>query len=422
MVITKFNYIKLEMQDGWFTYSNPSKPKLQKLISRNPKNIYVSVNKFLSYKEHNSTYKFQNRIMFRYGLIDIDSQDFSSKEEAIDYFNEIILFLQKKKIKISEINATNIFGGFQVIIHPDSYKKFKYILTSSLLRDEKLFKRIDWKVMDDKRVRRYAPSWNNNKNSPVIPLFKEEISLPFGMKTAPNVFNERQMGEQIPPLQSQDLNNREIIPFQDLSPRYEIVSNGGFHSLGMPLDMEYKADDNEVVESTPPRSEQRQGQAVERKLPCRFLVRQISSSVSPNNYVPVLKFPIKPSLKRIRRLQRAYSMGDVYLLQTHMGFMAISPKTAQKERLYKIYKKAGCWKSLNELQKFKQNWIFCSNIYNLNQRKSIESIRLLDILEQEADGFYSYPHSLFLKKYLNKNYPNLIGTKPKVYTALFSRD
>lgn len=57
--------------------------------------------------------------------------------------------------------------------------------------------------------------------------------------------------------------------------------------------------------------------------------------------------------------------------------------------------------------------------YFNNLQENNKSLRLLDIMYSEADGFYSYPHTLFLKKYLNKNYPNLIGTKPKVYVAEF---
>ena len=242
---TKFRFIKIQMwNDSWRTYKyqnnfyrkiNFIKKKIQGeeyLLYSPAKNVYHSLNQFLSFKEHNSTYKFQNRIMKKYGLIDIDSQNFKSKEEAVDCFNRIILFLQKKKIRMSEINLTNINGGFQIIIHHSSYKRFYYILTASLLREEELFNKIDWKVMnDDKRVKRYVPSWNSNKNSWAIPLLKnEEISMPFGLKTTiskkmvnPNVFETKGLDRgSISPylmikicLQSQDLNsfvsNKELV-------------------------------------------------------------------------------------------------------------------------------------------------------------------------------------------------------------------
>ena len=164
----KFHHIKIENSEGiWKTY-NPQNNIQKKIQDAN--NTYISLNQFINFKEH-PTYRYQNKIIKRYGLIDIDSQDFNSKEEAVNYFNEILAFLQKKKIQISEINATNIYGGFQIIIHPDSYKKFNYIISSSLLREEYLFRKIDWKVMNDiKRVRRLAPSWNSNKECFAYPL------------------------------------------------------------------------------------------------------------------------------------------------------------------------------------------------------------------------------------------------------------
>lgn len=430
----KFRFLKIETYEGnWKTFYPITEEKLKKIMLKyNPKNTYISVNQFLNYKEHNKTYNFQNHIIFKYGLIDIDTQNFNSKEEAIDYFNKIILFLQKKKIQISEINATNIYGGFQILIHPKSYKRFNYVLTSSLLRGETIFDKIDWKVMDDKRVRRYCPSWNGNKNCYAYPLF-----LPECFKYHPFQNDTRDYA------QPKDLNISKLIENQIeqgvfLSPLFSL-----HHSLGMPLEngslqhlapvlagkpnnvvenpSKNKADDKTAGNSPNLTSEQRRGQAIKSPLPRHFLVRQISSSVygSPNNLVLVLKYLQKPPLNRIRRLQKAYSLGDMYILQNHEGFVAISPKTAKKERLEKIYKKARCWKSLSELSKFKQNWIYISNLYDLEQRKSVNTFKFIDVLEQDADGFYSYPHSLLLKKYHNKNYPNLIGTNPRVYTAEF---
>lgn len=449
----KFHYFKFQLWDNsWKCYWNPSLQKLQRLILNNYKNVYVSLNRFLYYKEHTS-YRHHNKILERLLLIDIDGQNFKNKQECERYFIKILGFLKHHHCHIQEIVMTNdTVGGFQITIKSCCRHKVLYHIS-----ENQLFKKIDFKVFDDKRIKRpHFLSWNGNKNCPAIPLFKEGLrdfpqnlgSLPSFENHPQRVLNGRQSGEQIPLSKSKDLNiassEKEIVIH--LSPLFpHPLSKDGFHALGMPQAMRdvpqplepvlagkpsevamsqdcIEADDNRVVERQQyPPSEHWQGQEIKSNLPCRFLVRQISSSVygSPNNYVPVLKFPIKPSLKRLKRLQKAYNLSDIYLFQNHLGFVAVSPKTAQKERLYKIYKKAGCWKSLNELQKFRQNWLPISDIYDLKERKKVESFELLDILYSEADGFYSYPHSLFLKKYLNKNYPNLIGTKPKVFVAEF---
>ena len=457
----KFNHIKIEDSQGiWKTYNfqNNIKEKIKRA-----KNVYVSVNKFINFKEH-PTYNYQNKIMKKYGLIDIDGQDFKNINECKNYFLHILNFLKEKNIRIDEIVQTNsVVFGFQILIHPNSYKKFIYLLASSLLREEDMFKKIDWRVInDDKRVRRLKNTWNSNHNSMAIPLLNRRVleffqknwivSLPVA-KTTP-VFNPTGISK------SQDLNslvsNKELVIdfsnlFEKLSPLFSrhYKESGGFplpstqksHALGMPLDTDKQplepvsagkpskvvnllneANDNKAVAIQPIlTSEQRQGQEIKSNLPCHFLVKQISSSVygSKNNYVPVLKYFKKPSSRRIKRLQKAFSLGDVYLFQNHQEFVTVSPKTAQKERLEKLYKKARCWKSLSELAKFKQNWIFCSNIFDLNKRKSIKTIRLLDFFPQEANGYYSYPHNLFLKKYHNMEYNNLIGTKLKVYVAEF---
>jgi len=411
----KMVFFKIEDYFGrWFCYYNPSPQRLKRIIMKiKPKNVYVSVNKWLRYKENNTTYP---NILFEENLlIDIDGQNFETKRECEEYFIEILNFLKEHKTHIQEIVSTNqTVGGFQLLIKYCCRHKILYHIGTN-----PLFSKIDKKVFDEKRVRRASGYFNGNKECYAYSLF---LPLCFGNR------------DDIP----KDLNITELEnDWQDFSTPLFILPNfvwGEYiplNALGMPLDTDKEpvtnllneADDNKAVAIQPIlTSKQRQGKKIKSNLPCSFIVKQISNSVygSPNNYVPVLKYPIKPSSRRIRKLQKTYLLGDVYLFQNHQEFVAISPKTVQKERLEKIYRKAGCWKSLSELAKFRQNWVFCSNIYSLDSSKILDTFKFIDIYENNVNGYYSKPHLRFLNKFFKKEYSNQIGTKLKVYTARFS--
>ena len=143
-----------------------------------------------------------------------------------------------------------------------------------------------------------------------------------------------------------------------------------------------------------------------------------------NLYVPVLKFRDKPGEKRLIKLQKAYNLSDLYLFRYHLGYFAISPKTAQFGRLMKIYRKIGSrnLKSYNELIKFRQNFIYTSNIIDLENLCKIDTFEFVKVLEQEANGCFSRPHVSWLKKYHEKEYHNLVGNNHVFKIARFGND
>ena len=155
------------------------------------------------------------------------------------------------------------------------------------------------------------------------------------------------------------------------------------------------------------------------KLPLYFKVMQISNSVKRENYVLCAKFSYKPSIRKIKRAQKVYSTGDLYLFSFFNGFMLLSMKCFQSKRLQKIYKALGSWSSYNEILKFKQNWIYCGDIKSEKGHEKGQKFGLIDIFEEDAEGHYSNTHRQFLRHFYHKEYPNLIGGSPKAYIAEF---
>src|SRR3990167_1917412 len=142
----KFIFVKLQLQDGsWKTYNRPSHKRLKRLIQKlNPKNSYMSVNRFVQYQEHPT---YQNILMEQNGFIDIDGQNFDSKEETKIYFQEVVNYLQANNISISQITRTNnTIGGYQIIV--DSKDRVKLM---ELIAEEPVFySLIDPRVFDEK--------------------------------------------------------------------------------------------------------------------------------------------------------------------------------------------------------------------------------------------------------------------------------
>ena len=187
----------------------------------------------------------------------------------------------------------------------------------------------------------------------------------------------------------------------------------------------YEADDRGAVKALTPPNKTNGRSTIRSELPASFLVRQMSSSCfgAKSLYVPVLKFTDKPSRRNLIKLQKAYNLGDLYTFQYHLGYFVISPKTAQFGRLTKIYRKLGRnLKSYNELVKFRQNFIYTSNIIDLEGMRKMDTFKFIDVIEQEANGWYSRPHAMWLKKYLNKNYNNLVGSNPRFSIGRFEND
>src|SRR3990167_731956 len=427
----KFHFVKLELYDGsWRTYSKPSPPRFQRLINKyKPKNVYCSLNQFINYQEH-PRYKYQNSILFRCGLVDIDSQEFNSKEDAVNYFIEVLDCLNNNKINISEINITNIFGGFQIVISPESYKDFHNLININL----KIFSKIDKRVLyDDKRVRRYVPSFFGNKQSSAYPLF------------LPDCFNNHpQHLLANPELLSKGLNSRLFQGLENHAvqlPTTGMLQNAGkgvsvsdesiltIGSTFLPILKYFEADDKGVAFNAQHISpcKIKRGQESSSNLPSRFIVRQISNSVfgAKGLYVPYIKFNYKPSPRRIRRLQKAYNLGDIYLFKFHFGYALLSLKVFDATRLRKIYKAFKSYSSYNEFLKFNQNWIFISNIIDLSNNQKIKSFGFLELYPAEAKGYYSNTHLYWMAKssfWQSRIYNNITGKQSEIYIAEFKRD
>lgn len=374
----KFRFIKMEVHDGkWLTF-NPSMQRLQRLIKKyNPKNVYASVNQWTRYREHNATYP--NIILKKFDLVDIDGKNFSGKEECRQYFEEVSNILQEHGISVAERVATNTtIGGYQLLLRHS--EKFHDLLKSGV------FEKID-NVFDLKRVCRLPGSYNGNRSSFSCLVDSTGHPLP------------------------QDLNTSIFT---------SCYSPGMLEDYSNSL----QADDRGAVEALTPPNKTNGRQAIRSELPASFLVKQMSNSCfgASNLYVPVLKFRNMPSRRVLLKLQKTYNLGDIYLFKYHLGFFAISPKTAQFGRLSKIYKKlgkAGNFKSYNELTKFRQNFIYTSNLIDLDKLSKVDTFGFVDIFEMDAAGCYSRSHTIWLQKFFKKDYINLVGNNPKFKIGRF---
>jgi len=154
----KFRFVKFQLNGGkWLVWHNPSVDRLRRLfIKHNPKNAYISVQKFLYFKEHNNTYK--NLQIGNEELIDIDGQKFKDKREVWAEASKVTSFLRTNGAKINDFVVTNSsVGGYQISIDNPSEK---------LINDLSHKFNIDKKVLNDKkRVKRLVWSYNKNKNS-----------------------------------------------------------------------------------------------------------------------------------------------------------------------------------------------------------------------------------------------------------------
>jgi len=369
----KFRFIKMETQDNkWLTF-NPSKQRLLRLIKKhNPKNVYVSVNQWVRYKEQNRTYP--NLVLKEYGFIDIDGQNFTNKEVCRQYFEDINKVLSDIHI-ISRVRTNNTIGGYQILTCPCCLNKFRELLKNPI------FDKTDRNVYDLKRVRRLTGSFNGNRSSWACDVDSTGHPKPQGLNS---------------------LNLEDC------------------YTSGMP-----KADDSKDVLTDLTSPNKIKGrQAIRSKLPAHFLVKQISNSCSgvSNLYVPVLKFRRMPHQKYLLNLQKAYNLGDLYIFRYHMGFSVISPKTSQFGRLIKIYKHLGQrnLKSYNELVKFKQNFMCTSDLFDLDKLCEVNTFKFIGVMEQACGGSYSRPHITWLQKYYKGHYSNLIGdSNPKFSVGIF---
>lgn len=399
----KFRFIKMETYDGkWLTF-NPSIQRLQRLIKKyNPKNVYVSVNQWLRYREHNTTYP--NRILKKYDLIDIDGKHFSDREACRQYFESINKILLEHNIHVEEKIATNTtIGGYQLLL-PYS-KEFHELMKSGI------FEKID-NVFDVKRVKRLPNTYNGNRQS--FSCFVDATGHPL-----PQNLNTLNFTDYYSPGMLDNNANKHPTLCENLQ----------YDGVGVSTTQDcFQADDRGAVKALTPPNKTNGRQAIRSKLPANFLVRQMSNSCfgASNLYVPVLKFKDIPLRRGLLKLQKTYNLGDLYIFRYHLGFYAISPKTAQFGRLIKIYRKlekAGNFKSYNELTKFKQNFIYISNLIDLEGLRKIDTFGFIDVFEQDAAGYYSRLHANWLQKYCNKSYDNLIGNeKPKFKIGWFSYD
>lgn len=373
----KFRYVKMELQDGsWRTFYPINENQLNKKIKLlHPKNCYVSVNKWLRYEEH-PRYRHQNKLMEKQALIDIDGQEFESPEHAKGYFSKILGILKENNICIDEVVQTNsTLGGYQILIKPCCTEQF-FDLKNHLLS---VFDRIDSRVFDLKRIRRLPNTWNGNKKS-----YSVSLVLPDCLENHPLMVS----------------GNRET------------------QSLGMAL---VKPNDKFCAQKRNNSDIKTKGRTkIKSNLPSHFYVKELSNSVNglKNCYIPVLKFWNKPSKRRLLRLQKTYNLGDLYFFKTHLGYMAICPKICSRERLLKIYQAVKCFSCISELNKYRQNWMFVSNIFDSTKQK-IDTFKFLFCLSKETKGWFSYGHLKFLNKYIDKDYSNVIGNEQKVFVAEF---
>lgn len=377
----KWHFIKLQLPNrSWKTYFNPSPARLQRLITKHkPKNCYISLARWLRYKEHNPSYK--NLPIGKYELIDIDGQHFKNKKEVKQYFIGIVKLLTEHNIYILEnVCTNNTIGGYQILIDRQDKDKLHQLITNNI----QLFKKIDFRVFyDPKRVRRMPGTWNSNKGS-----------LAYRVDSLGNP-------------KKQPLNTSFNLPID--------------YALGMSKKTDDKGDGN----IPPPNHNTKARIEIESNLPRYYSILEISSSVSGTRalYVPVLKFNSLPSTRKLINLQNMYKLGDMFLFQYEKGYFAICPKTTQKQRLIKIYKQIKCWYSLSELMKIKQNWIIISNCYDPTKKREIPTFKFIKLLPQLVLGSYSKQHVAWLNKFTEVTYPLLVGNdQPKIYKIECARE
>ena len=386
----KFRFVKLQLQDGsWKTYNRPSPQRLQRLIKKlNPKNSYMSINRFSQYQEHPT---YPNILMEQNGFIDIDGQNFDSKEETLVYFQEVVSYLQGNNLSISSMTRTNnTLGGYQIIV--DSKDRAK--LMRLIQEDSVFFSLIDSRVFDEKRVGRLPNTWNGNRNSLAVEV--DATGTPINLNT-------------IIPINSINYTKTPLFP-----PAYHPQPfAGGFHSHGMPM----ANDRGRNVPDTTPHTKTAKG-GIMSTLPRHYLVRQMKNVVywKSSSYVPVVKFPFPISNKRIQKLQKAYSLGDAYHFSDHKGDYVLFPKIVSYRRLEKVYRAFNSV-SLAELQSFGLNWFPVSNIMDIEKKEVIPTLHFKGCYESDCNGSYSKPHLKFLSKFFFKNYSNLTGNKPRIYLA-----
>ena len=372
----KFHFWKFELDNGrWYTYFNLSEAKLQKKIKElNPKNVYVSVNQFLDYSEHNKSFAYQNKIIKRFGLIDIDGQNFGGFAETERYYQKIVNFLRSNKVEIKECVQTNSkVGGFQITIQPESYLKVIGLIHSR----EDLFRKIDFCVFDDKRVRRPAMVlWNGNKKC---------FTIPKDLNT-PNLIYYRKVGYADP---SAGKLSRIAKPATD-----EVA---GINTLGMPLE----ADDNSVVKATLT-TVQNNGEDTQIKSNGLHHQLQVTNSVygTKGLYIPILKFIYSNSaIKRLIKLQKAYNLGDLHIMRHKEFHYAFGLKCVDKGLLMKVLRKHRV--GYHFFIKYCLLWLPLG--------------KLDGCLKMDSFGQYSRPHCNFFRMI----YSNLSGKdKLPVYRAV----
>lgn len=154
----KFRFVKFQLWNGkWIVFNKPSVNRLRRLlVKHNPKNAYISVQKYLNYKEHNQTYKEVQ--IGKEEVIDIDGQKFKDVKEVWAEASKIMSCLRSKEVQINDFIVTNSsVGGYQIVINNPDEK---------LINDLSNGFNIDTKVFNDKkRVRRLVWSYNGNRSS-----------------------------------------------------------------------------------------------------------------------------------------------------------------------------------------------------------------------------------------------------------------
>lgn len=422
------HFIKFELwNNSWKTFNNVSPQRLQRLINKfNPKNAYLSVNKFALYQEKNPSY--ETILMQQYGFIDIDGQNFNNKEECKEYFTFITAFLKINDIEIKEMVRTNDeVGGYQIVTEP---KDFNNLNKLKALYPE-VFTKIDTRVNDEKRVRRMPFTQNGNRsNTMAVPVSEYgEVVLPEG-----HLFHPQRLDN---PLESQSnckgtaisrqnaVKEDELHMFSKYFGKHLFSLQGqpvGFSSHGMGTIPNDRGQVAKQPESDPHKNPA-EGDIVS-TLPRHYLIRQMKNTVYLKSgcFVPVIKSRTSIPSKRLKKLQKTYSLGDIYHFLSHKGHFYISPKIMQGNRLKKVYRAFGAWSSLSEFEKYEQNWFPISNVYNMDNYKSLDTFSFSEFFQSDDSGSYSRPHSKWLSHFHYREYINLTGGEPRAFVAEFKRD
>jgi len=261
-----FRFIKMELENGrWRTYFNLDEETFIGLLNKLlPKNVYISVNKWLNYNEKKPE---RNILLNRCFFIDIDGQEFKDKESSKRYFIKINNYLKEEKICIEErICSNEKIGGYEIIVKPCCYSK-----TLRLIRNHpQRFRKIDSRVFDEKRVRRLAYSWNGNRDSFSYPVDSTGHPLPKDL------------------LRGMFLNKES-----PLFPYFQSKKLGvGFNATkGKRIDLH--------------RHKIKRSAEISSNLPSHYLIRQVSNSVIGKKglYVPVIKLKEFPKLVFMQKTQ-----------------------------------------------------------------------------------------------------------------------